>query len=114
MCQNNKMALPVLLIAHASLDCTEEQVKKVFAELFEEDIIKKVVVSSKFDHKTFGIHFNKTNALLDAFAKHIDIFKIKHICYDKDFYRERFIWHVSKVNAMERLDATDKYTTKDK
>ena len=106
------MSTPVLIIKHASSECNVEQVILFFNNFFEEDIVKKVVESSHFDHKSFGIHFKKKNVLLDEFVNHINIFKIKHVCYDVDFYNKRYIWNVTCVNAMEILDATDKYTQK--
>lgn len=88
----------ILLIKHTSVECTVEQVKSVFNSLFEEDIVTKVTMSRKYDHKTFGIHFDKSNDLLDNFVKHIGIYKIQHVNYDLDFYSKRFLWHVTQLD----------------
>jgi hypothetical protein len=83
--------------AHSSTNA--KQVKDVFKQLFQEDIVKTVDVLEKTDtytgekFKTYFIHFNKSNAKYDSFITRVIHSErgIPVIYDDKEHY-----WYVSK------------------
>ena len=102
-----------LYINRAHSSTTAKQVKDVFNEVFQEDIVKTVDVLQKTDNKTgekfntYFIHFKKSNAVYDGFVKRLSEKGIPIIYDDKDHY-----WKVTKFVKKTKDDDGEKIAAK--
>ena len=106
-----------LYINRAHSSTTAKQVKDVFNEVFQEDIVKTVDVLQKTDNKTgekfntYFIHFKKSNAVYDGFVKRLSEKGIPIIYDDKDHYW-KVTKFVKKTKDDEKIASNEKIAAK--
>ena len=106
-----------LYINRAHSSTTAKQVKDVFNEVFQEDIVKTVDVLQKTDNKTgekfntYFIHFKKSNAVYEGFVKRLSEKGIPIIYDDKDHYW-KVTKFVKKTKDDEKIASNEKIAAK--